>query len=115
MKNLHLLTFTLGVAACSTVSQMKYREIKGFFPGNDMVKENTAVQLFFIDSASMATAFHPAATMGTKLKSPDFSKEFAVGIALPAGTEERQIVIDAVEYENKTAKVFYKIQSTGKT
>ncbi|MNH36636.1 hypothetical protein D3C79_974510 [compost metagenome] len=33
---------------------------------------------------------------------------------MPAGTEERQIVIDAVEYENKTAKVFYKIQSTGK-
>lgn len=114
MKNLPLLLFTFFITACSSVSALRYKEIKGFFPGNDVVDENMTVHMVFTDSSSMAKAFHPAATMGTTLTPPDFSKEFAVGIALSPGTEDRNVTIEAVEYENSTAKIFYRIQTTGK-
>lgn len=114
MKNLQLLILPFLIAACTSVSALRYKEVKGFFPGNDVVDQSNAVHMVFKDSVSMAKAFHPAATMGAPLTPPDFSKEFAAGIALSPGTEDRQVIIDAVEYENRTAKIFYKIQTTGK-
>lgn len=119
-----LFAITLFIASCTTNSTNKSKEqnLEGLpvvesetevrlspLDGYFSVNRPSEVSIFILDKSGFEKNFHPAATMGNRLREVDFSKERVGAIVLPETEYETEIILDKAYISNKIIHIIYNV------